>query len=586
MNHDASIAVVEADSKLPVFCVAEERFSRIKGHAGFPYLSLREASKLYQLSNVTDVVIGSHSNFTVFDQAAVYDCFNDRNVQPFGFIPGNEKGKHKRFPGFLEMLKMSKIPTDPNKRKVWVENEIKFFFREFNSSPRVHFIGHHEAHAASAFYTSELQDSLVITLDGSGDDLSGAVYSFESGRKKKTIMEVSHLDSIGLVYSAVTERYNFRPSRHEGKITGLSAFGTLDRSYEILNEYVTIKNGIPKIRIARTRFKRILTRLKNRLSAKLGLPLSLSDLVERAAEASSGYANLASGIQKVTEDTVENLAKFWLNSTSHKNLCVAGGLFSNVKVNQRLSNLLEIEKFHVFPDMGDSGLALGGALGFLHQNTGPYNPMKLKEMSLGPVSQELSFIPESIVRKAFNWEIESALLASELLEQKTLGVVIGRMESGPRALCNRSILASPLDQNLNDVLNKKLNRTEFMPFAPVALDKYFEEIFQIPKSGVVSNYSFMTLACNVRNVWKSKLPASTHIDGTARPQLLTRDDNWRIYGLIEEFYKLTGVPALINTSFNAHEEPIILNLESALKVLTSGAVDIVLDENYIYRRKY
>ena len=125
-----------------------------------------------------------------------------------------------------------------------------------------------------------------------------------------------------------------------------------------------------------------------------------------------------------------------------------------------------------------------------------------------------------------------------------------------------------------------------MPFAPVALDKYFEEIFQIPKSGVVSNYSFMTLACNVRNVWKSKLPASTHIDGTARPQLLTRDDNWRIYGLIEEFYKLTGVPALINTSFNAHEEPIILNLESALKVLTSGAVDIVLDENYIYRRKY
>lgn len=581
LNHDASVAVCTLDGNV-VFSLAEERVNRQKGAFGFPRLALNRARQEVDFSCISQVVVGSHSRFDLLDMPSAIEIFEPELAAKPGFTAGGSaKGAYGRFPGFIALVERACSESKFSTSQEYVINKLREFL---DLECPIDFVNHHDAHAASAFYGSGFEDALVITLDGSGDGECGTVKNFLGGKFQADLLRVQSSNSLGLLYSAVTKRYNFIPGRHEGKITGLAAFGKETKALEYLNSIVRIKNGNIDFNLPNTRLDRLISRIRDRLlTGKYPSRFSLQEVVDYAEQLTHDYPDLAFAIQKVLEQKIVQVVEHWLSETGQRNLALAGGVFANVRINQVLAELPGVKNIFIYPDMGDSGLAVGGIWHLLANKSDFRRRSESLSMTIGPESKPSAHLPENVIRENFNWKTEGSNLALQLKYGKTVAVVLGNMEIGPRALCNRSILASCANHEINEILNKKLDRTEFMPFAPVALDNSFEEIFDVSEHGSLLPFHFMTMACNVNSSWLDKIPAAVHVDGTARPQLLTKNQNQFVYGLIEEYSKLTQIPVLINTSFNAHEEPIIMDLDQGLKVLSKGSVDFVVTENHIYR---
>jgi carbamoyltransferase len=582
LNHDASVAVTTSDGKI-LFSVAEERLCRQKGAFGFPRLALELAKTEVDFSAISQIVVGSHSRFDLLDMPSVIEIFEPELAARPGFTAGGAtKGHYGRFPGFEALAARLSVDIDCVSPKEYV---MKKFSELLEVDAPITFINHHDAHAASAFFGSSFDEALVVTLDGSGDGECGTIKVFSEGKFQSDLLRIQSFNSLGLIYSSVTKRYNFLPGRHEGKITGLAAFGQETKALDYFKSVVKFKDGQIELRIPQSRFERVRARLRNKfVPGKYPIMFSLQEVVDFAAHLTSDYPDLAFAIQKVLEERIVQTVEYWLRESGQSNLALAGGVFANVRINQMLAELPGVNNIFVYPDMGDSGLAVGGIWHYLSGKQLISGSQILNSMTLGPESRKLTNLPDNIIREDFNWQINTTQLARDLEKGKTVAVVIGRMEIGPRALCNRTILASCANHEINDTLNKKLNRTEFMPFAPVALDSSFREIFDVSKHGSLIPFYFMTMACDVNVSWLHRIPAAVHVDGTARPQLLSRSQNPFVYGLIEEYAKLTQVPVLINTSFNAHEEPIIMDLDQGLQVLSKGSVDFLVTEDSLYKR--
>ena len=254
-------------------------------------------------------------------------------------------------------------------------------------------------------------------------------------------------------------------------------------------------------------------------------------------------------------------------------------LYQEINFNSELQNVLDVG---VFPNMGDGGIALGGIWSYLSKN---------RQLSLEPYYESMYLAPNNLSTEKI--EIES-LKTDEQLMQVTLlesnlykavcddiisgslvAVHNGQMEFGPRALGNRSLLLDPRKSTIVKSVNDRLNRTEFMPFAPVIMEEHFQNYFQISPTQSLQPYYYMTMTCNVMNQVKQLIPAVVHVDGTARPQIVNRTNNYYLYNIIDQFYKLTGIPLLVNTSLNVHEEPINCSVNDTVKILKSGKVDVV-----------
>jgi len=580
LNHDASVAITTNDGTI-LFSVAEERVNRQKGSFGFPKSAIELARKKIDFALISHVVVGSHSRFDLIDMPSAMEIFEPEVAIKPGFAAGGSgKGVYGRFPGFEAMVEnLWSHANLADSHAYFVEKISKLL----NLDCPISFVNHHDSHAACAFYGSSFQSALVVTLDGSGDGECGTIKVFSDGEYKSDLLRTDSYHSLGLIYSAVTKRYNFLPGRHEGKITGLAAYGNQSRALDYLKSIVIFKNGTICLRIPQNKFERIKSRIQNKVIPKeFPILFSLQEVVDHAATLTNNYPDLAFAVQKLLEERIVEMVDFWLRKTGQKNLAVAGGVFSNVRINQMLAELPNVENVFIYPDMGDSGLAVGGIWQYLASNQSISGGQRILSMTIGPKSSESGTLPKNVIRKDFIWNTDLPKLARELQKGKTVAVVIGNMEIGPRALCNRSILASCADSEINLTLNRKLNRTEFMPFAPVATDRLFSEIFNISNHGSLVPFYFMTMACDVNASWIEKIPAAVHVDGTARPQLLLREQNHFVYDLIEEYGKLTQVPVLINTSFNAHEEPIIMNLDQGLEVLSRGSVDYLVTEDSLY----
>jgi carbamoyltransferase len=437
---------------------------------------------------------------------------------------------------------------------------------------------HHHCHAAAAFFTSPFERATVITLDGIGDSsICGSIGIGEGGSLQR-LHEFNGYYSPGILYSFITKVFGFRPARHEGKITGLAAYGDPDACYEEFKMLLRYDPG------RRHFFSKDIPILFKAGSEDLwSLPL-VNDLLDRYEK-----KDIAAGLQRILEEEVLKMVSDALSMTGISDVALAGGVFANVKLNQRIRDLAGIRNVYIHPGMGDDGLMVGAAyLGqqrLAREQNVSFQREFLQTVYLGP-SYSDSDIAAAAARHGLKTRRSSAIeeeIADSLAAGKIVGRFAGRMEYGPRALGNRTIMADPRDRHINDWLNRRLKRTEFMPFAPSILEEDSARYFKgWDRDHVAAR--FMTMTYDVYPEVQHTCRAVVHVDGTARPQIVRKEDNASYHRTISEYKRRTGLPLVVNTSFNMHEEPIVCTPDDAIRSFLAGCVDVLAMENMIISR--
>lgn len=467
------------------------------------------------------------------------------------YLPGLEFGYYLlRRPSFLKRRRAL--------RRILLE--------ELGITAPVQFVDHHYCHATSAYYSSDFgREATVITIDGGGDGMSAKAYEVSEGRFRE-LARVGSYHSLGNMYSYVTEICGFKAGRHEGKITGLAAHGEPIHE-DLLDSLLTYRDG---------GFHNV---------GNIFFHSALGELRQRLPE-SFDREDLAASVQRHAERLSIEFTRYWVSRTGNTDVALAGGLFANVRINQKIHELPEVDRCFVHPGMTDSGIAVGAALAAYHDRDPrpDTNTRCLETVYLGP-----SYSPEDIAAVLEKEGVDFGRpedLPAECARLLSQGAVVawfdGRMEYGPRALGNRSILYQPTDPSVNDWLNKALSRTEFMPFAPATI---YEDRHRFYHSleGAERTARFMTMTFDCTDEMKSTCPGVVHIDGTARPQLVRKQDNPSYYRVIEEYRSLTGLSSIINTSFNLHEEPIVCSPQDAVRAFKLGHLDYLAIGPYLAR---
>lgn len=435
---------------------------------------------------------------------------------------------------------------------------------------------HHWCHAASAYYPSGFDKALVVSLDGMGDYYSSRILRGEQGKLHNLKSYFYEEAPFALNYEIVTAMLGFNVLRHAGKITGLAAYGKDNPDCdEALNDLYTEmwKTGSRKsynyddyLRSHEDGIKR------------------LTDMREKRFGQFS-REDIAYALQKRTEHQVCDFIGKWKDAHPDlHNIALAGGIFGNVKLNQRIKEM-GFKRIFIQPAMSDAGLCFGAALlEAANQNGGRLEPFQLKHVFLGfQFSDEEcreALESQNLPFKYYNDKEICEVVARFITEKKVVAHYYGKMEFGPRALGNRSILYSASDPTVNTWLNKQLKRTEFMPFAPAVLCEYASDYF-LNIQGAEHAAEFMTITFDCAKKAREDIPAAIHVDNTARPQLVHKDHNPRFYNIISEYYKISGIPALINTSFNMHEEPIVATPYDAIRAFKQGGLDVLVLGNYV-----
>lgn len=441
--------------------------------------------------------------------------------------------------------------------------ETEFRTKEGFTGATISFYDHHDSHAIAAAYFSGFQECAVITMDGVGDfgihHTSGV---FRNGVYERQYQSDTFGASAGMFYGHITELLGFRPMRHEGKVVGLAAMGNPKPLYETFAK---------ALRVARDGLT---------LASDFTGPDAERRRVDHLRTSIVGHAreNISAAAQQLLEDVVLELVRNYLRKSGMRSLAVNGGVFANVKLNQRIAMLPELDSLFVFPAMSDTGNSVGAALlDMVARNADALRHGEpMRDVYLGPsydnsfIEAELALAAMPIMKLDENALIDRASRA--IHDGRVLGWFQGRMEFGPRALGNRSMLARPTESAINDWLNQRLDRSEFMPFAPSVLAEHADDLF-IGVNKARHAAEFMTVTFDVKPEWRERIPAVVHVDGTARPQLVRADRNPLYHRLISAYHDLSGIPLVLNTSFNVHEEPIVCAPAEAIRAFIEKRVD-------------
>jgi carbamoyltransferase len=557
--HDAAAAVF-VDYELKA-AVQLERLTRVKGDGGYPDLSIEE----------TLGIIGA----TRSDVDVLAVSRSDYPVQYFRHFHG-WRWLREQWRTHIEGKKLRWIPRETvraNCANVEDFFDVASMQRDcgLRDDAVVHFYNHHLAHALPALFYTEWDDALLVTSDGGGDTVNHSHRHFANGAIKtiyggdECLTTPPPIDSLGQAYAAATRALGFRDNRHEGKLTGLSAIGEPIHAERIAKHFRVDESG------------RVHSDFRNNSA--------MFDLLRDVAR-DSRREDVAASIQKVLEDTTLDTVRSLLRQNPARHLGAAGGVFANVRLNRVLAQQLDIAEIFIFPPMGDEGLPVGGALSYLLKRDGIGRWLRqrrrLSDVYLGrdyskAADDNLAAIAG--VRRLPGDPVEAA--AKRLAGGEIGAIYTGRMEYGPRALGARSILANPSRRETHDLLNRRLDRTEFMPFAPVVPAAQASKVFDVNS---VNGYAsrFMTITCGVRPAWRERIAAVVHVDGSARPQTITRDANPLYYDVVSAFGRETGIPVLVNTSFNVHEEPIVNTPSECAKALVDGRIDFVVTQRATY----
>jgi len=588
-GHDSSLAIIENGEI--VLSVEEERFTRVKTYRGFPYGALEYAKNSFniELKHADLIVISGTDILDELSLDSIKERFENLNYK-------------KKF--FKIKNKLIKIDTSLKVKE-------EYFYEKMAElgvdKKKIVFKNHHLLHASSAYFQSPFEDCLIVTSDGKGDDISSAIYTFENN-EFKLHSSIGALSSIGQLYSAVTMYLGFKPNRHEGKITGLAAYGKSNKLSSKLLElfefdnvkgvYVSKFENEVKIKSLNDIFKDFnhdIIKYENIKNIKYEIGRQYETIFALYLQyfddifSNETKEDIAAAVQFTLEKIVVQYITYWSKKLDKKYICMAGGVFANVKLNQRVLAIDGVENIFVQPAMGDSGLSIGGALlaesEILKKNTRKTIDTVYKGPEFSNSEIALKLEQANLKFQEFDSEKDQAKEIAQLLVNNNLiGLFNGRMEYGPRALGTRTVMMSPSDKSINDTANKRFNRTEFMPFAPVIIDKYAKDYFIGYKEDHIAA-EFMTVTYDVFPEKVNEIEAVVHVDNTARPQVIKRDKNPLYYSILEEFYKISGIPVTVNTSFNAHEEPILHNIDNAINALNNNIIDYLSIGNFLVKSK-
>jgi len=556
--HDSAAALLK-DGHV-IAAVEEERFSRKKFDDGYPKMAIDWC--------LNECAISPKQ----IDSVAFYD----KPILKFERLLDNYIAVAPR--GMYSFL--DTIPKWLHKR-LWIKNEIKNHLKDFKGN--IIFPEHHMSHAAYAFYTSEFDESAILTIDGVGE-WTTASFGIAKNNKIQLTNDIRWPHSLGLFYSAFTYFLGFKVNEGEYKLMGLSSYGK-PKYYDLIKEnLIDVKNdGSIHLNMKYFAFTYDKVMTNENFAQLFGIPPR-----KEGQKTEQIHYDIGASAQKVLEDVMLKMVNHIYLKTKMKNLCMSGGVALNGVANYQILKNGPFDNVHIPPSPGDGGSAVGCAqyLYFVHNNKkriieNNHSKLIQENVYVGP-----SYNDEDIIKFLDSNNIKYEKFEKQSLLKKTaqlistgniVGWYQGKMEWGPRALGNRSILADPRNASMKDILNEKIkHRESFRPFAPSVLEEYASDFFDID---IPSPYMLM-----VAKVKKPEIiPAVTHVDGTGRLQTVSNDANPLYYDLINEFYKITGVPVIINTSMNVMGEPIVNTPEQAFQMIVKTDMDcLVMGNNLIF----
>ena len=443
-----------------------------------------------------------------------------------------------------------------NQAAMWLRDGITYEKKlplEGYDRSRVVFVNHHQAHAASAFYASGFPESNILSLDGSGGNESG-ILGFGQGTKIEIFKTVSNRGSWGLMYEEITEKLGFRRHSGEGKVMGLAAYGTPDPKGL---PFVNWDGDFPVID-PETR-KTFVNAIQPR---------------KKEDPITDYHENLAATLQDTLERAGKCMADYLYNKTGIRRLCLAGGTALNCSMNGKLALLPFVDEIFIQPAAYDAGTALGAAMTVYVEKTGNWPDWKMEHAYWGPeftneeIEEALKAFSNYPYKKSSNIFSETAQI---LADGKIVGWFQGRSEVGPRALGNRSILANPSLPEMKDRVNNQVkHRESWRPFAPSVLEERVDRYVANPMPS-----PFMILAFNALPERQAEIVAAAHVDGTIRPQTVSKATNPRYWQLIKRFEEITGIPAVLNTSFNVDSQPIVNTPEEAIDTFINCGIEVL-----------
>tara|TARA_A100001011_G_C14315433_1_gene847751 strand:- start:3203 stop:5038 length:1836 start_codon:yes stop_codon:yes gene_type:complete len=579
--HDSSVCLIEDENV--VFASQEERFSRVKHDKNFPKKSLSFLFDKYLVNGLDDI-----DYFIFFDKPFLkFERLLETYVY---YAPLN---------GF-DSFKTS-IPVWVKEKLFQKDLLIKEIAKIFNStkkkiSKKLFFSEHHLSHAASAFYPSNFSDAAIITMDGVGE-WSTTTIGIGENNKIDILKEINFPHSLGLLYSAFTYFLGFKVNSGEYKVMGLAPYGEPIYKKKILENLVRSKDdGSYYLNQDFFNYSVGLTMTNKKFEKLFEIKRR-----KQEEEINQVHMDIASSVQSVLEHLVLKIIKYTKKITGKKNLCLAGGVALNCVSNFKLVKEKIFENIWVQPAAGDAGGSLGACYYFYYNILGNSRTVnqqdKMKGSFLGAsysdeeIKKDIDFYKLKYLRLN-NQSDFFQTIAKKISEGKSVGWFSGRSEFGPRALGSRSIIADPRPSEMQKKLNLKIKfRESFRPFAPSVLEEYQNEWF----SSEIKNY-YMLFINDVLNSKllkntnkgfqkleniESKIKSVTHVDLTARVQTVCKKNNPKFYKLINEFYKITGIPIVINTSFNVRGEPIVNSPSDAIQCFLGTNLDFLVLEDYI-----
>ena len=555
--HDSAAALVR-DGEI-VAAAQEERFTRRKHDAGFPRHAVEYC--LAEGGGAPDYVVFYDKPFLKFERLLeTYLAFAPRGFRSF------------------RMAMPLWIREKLFQRDV-LRRELRAFLPGFDAA-KLLFTEHHQSHAAAAFFPSPFEEALVLTMDGVGEWATTSA-ALGRGNRVEVLREIHFPHSLGLLYSAFTYYCGFRVNSGEYKLMGLAPYGQPRFANTIRERLIDVKpDGSFRVNMEFFNYCAGLTMTNARFHALFGgSPRRPED------EFTQHHKDVAASIQAVLEDVVLTMARWLRQETGMRNLCLAGGVALNCVANGRLLREGGFENLWIQPAAGDAGCAVGAALAVWHEFLGQRRAAgedRMKGALLGPgYTQEE--IERALQAAGARYQVldEAELLATTvqaLTEEKAVGWFQGRMEFGPRALGARSILADARSASMQTTLNLKVKRREsFRPFAPAVPEESAREWFDLP---VESPYMLL-----VADVLRREIPAVTHVDGSARIQTVTREQNPRFHALLRAFETRTGCPVLVNTSFNVRGEPIVCTPADAFACFMNTEIEALAIGNCYLRKE-
>lgn len=552
--HDGSATLVK-DGKL-VAAALEERFTRKKHDFSFPINAINYCLKEAGIKSDELDYVGFYEKPLL--------KFERLMAQHFEHFPSS-------FPGFLKAMPSWLV------EKLRVPGQIR---KKLKYKGEIIFLEHHLSHAASSYLVSPFDQAAILTSDGVGEWAS-CTFGKGIGNKIETYKEIHFPHSLGLLYSAMTAYLGFKVNNDEYKVMGLAAYGDPDKYYDNVRKMIKLHDdGSYELDMSYFVYTKKLSMPSQKMIDELG-PMRVKE-----SKTDQKHMDIAAATQKVMEEVYFFQLNKLYEETKSDNLCIAGGVALNSLANGKITKNTPFKKVYIQPEAGDGGTSLGVAFYIYNSILDKKREFVMDTTYYGPgysSEQIKKFLDENKIEyKELKDDQDIVETTARLIyDNHVIGWFQGRMEWGPRALGNRSILSNATNPEMKDIINAKVKHREmFRPFAPVIIQEDVHDYFDIDKD----DEPFMLFVYPIKKEKRKLIPAVTHVDGTGRLQTITKEQNARYYGVIKYFKKLSKIPILINTSFNIRGEPIVCTPQDAYRCMMGTGIDYLVMDKFLVAR--